>query len=348
MKYMASRLPLLVVLILCALIAPANAQVGLRGLEGAASIVADPSDPMPGENVRLVVKSVVIDLARADITWTANGTVVAHGLGITEASVIAPAYGEETQVSASIDSDGAQATANATVAPRRLDLMYEADSYVPPFYRGRALPSAGTNVRLFALPHFRRADGTFVPENSISYTWRKNGTLLTSASGIGRSAAIVRGPELFGSDVYSVDVVSTDGGYAASASVTVRSVEPKLVLYQDSALFGLMYHWAFASPSFIHGSEMTFAAVPYFAQARSSDDKRLVYEWRVDGMNITADQVKRSEITVDAKEAPGPVTIELQVTHTDNIFMESKRSWGITFGTASLQNGGANPFFNNQ
>ena len=322
---------------------PAAAQMGLRGIESSPYIEVSPKNPAPGDTVHLTVHSGAINLPESTLTWLVNGKQIASGLGSVTTDIVAPSFGTASSVVVTIESEGTSATAATTIAPARLSLLFEADSYIPPFFEGRALPSAGTRVRLQAIPYFQQSDGALVPTSQITFTWKRNGQTILSASGRGRNTALFPSPELFGVDSISVDASSDDSTFTGSASVTLPSIEPILLLYEDHPLFGVMYHHALSPQSFIAENEMTFMALPLFAPARSPDDPRLIYTWRVNGNDIVADPLRRSEITVDASKAPGPALLDLEVIHATNLFMEAKGSWSVTF--SSTQSGPSqNPF----
>ena len=71
-------------------------------------------------------------------------------------------------------------------------VAYEAlQSYVPPFYEGRSLPSTGAMVRVTALPQISD-NGVPLDPTSLSFVWFLNDTVLTSVSGTGKQSANIR------------------------------------------------------------------------------------------------------------------------------------------------------------
>jgi hypothetical protein len=235
------------------------------------------------------------------------------------------------------------ASATATIAPSELDLLVDSDSYVPPFYRGRALPSAGTTLHLQAIAHFKDKSGAMVPDTAITYTWKRNGSNVAS-SGLGKSTAVLPAPVLFGSDTISL-IAQTSGGQTAQTSITIGSQEPILLLYEDHPLFGIMYERALPSRTTIADSEMTFAATAYFAQIVGPNDPRLTYSWMVNRSAIKTNPTDPSEITINADNSTGIARIDLSLSHSTNIFMDAQGSWGITFQKISGVSG--DPFHSN-
>jgi hypothetical protein len=247
--------------------------------------------------------------------------------------------GSETVIEVYVETpDGNVGSARATFRPTELDLVWESDSYTPPFYRGRALPSAGSTLALQAFARFKRADG-FVAPADITYTWRADGTLLSSLSGRGRSSVRIPGPSLYGSKKISVS--ATAEGFASSASVVISSVEPVLRLYIDHPLLGAMFHQALGTNARTTDAETTLVASPLYAPARNLADQNLVYAWRVNGTAIEPDPAEPEYITLSASEGAQSATVELSLTHRTNWYLESTGEWNITLGSAR---GTADPF----
>ena len=300
------------------------------------AISLSPQYPQPGQTVHLSAAGTGIDLENSAIIWRANGKIIAQGTGADSADVTVGALGSETAVEVDVDTpDGTLLSAEATLAPTTLDLLVGSDSYVPPFYVGRALPSAGTNVIVQAVAHFKKADGTSIPDGSIVYTWKRNNEAIASVSGRGKAAAIISAPHLFTSDTITVDAVSSDGTRAARTSVIVSASDAILDLYEDHPLYGILYNRALGASVFIPESEMTFAGVPYFAQTSSPTSRSLSYEWHVNNQKITPSTSAPNEITINAQNSNGRADIALEVTHATNFYLDAKGEWVVALSSGS-------------
>lgn len=247
---------------------------------------------------------------------------------------VLPAYAELTPydfgLDARFDPDFRfQSSTSTAQVSGDIDLLWEADSYVPPFFRGRALPSAGTNLRLQAIAHFRDASGAPIPSQNLQYTWRRNGYVIAGVSGEGKSKVIIPAPPLFGSDTISVET-KKDGITLGSASERISSIEPSLDLYENHPLFGILYHQAFPAQNFIPEEEASFIVIPYFAQARNENDPNLIYEWKVNG-HAVQNGSRPSEITINASNSSGTAFIELALSHLTNIYLNVAHSWAVIF-----------------
>lgn len=318
----------------------AHAQFALPGIGDAVSLTLSPQYPAPGASVRIEAGSSAYDLSESSLTWRVNGKVFAQGVGITSADVVAGGLGSSVAISIEATApDGAELFAEVAVAPTEVDLLFDADSYVPPFYTGRALPSAGSTLRLEAIPHFVAENGKEIPSSDITFTWKRNDQVLGSVSGRGRSTARIPAPALFGTDTISVEAISLDKSLAGSATVRIPSAEPVLALYQDHPLFGLMTHRALGPQSLIPDSEMTFAAIPYFAPVANLYDRSLQWSWRVNNTPIASDQKRPNEITIGAQNSNGIGLLALELSHLTNVFFQASGSWGVTLSSGGASGG---------
>jgi hypothetical protein len=339
-----NKVAFLVFLILIPVI-EARAQLTPLNESGRIFISISPESPLPGSIVRLFATSQVIDLERSDIVWYADKKLIAEGQGLTEVSApVGPLGSEVAVVVIAQGRDGGSATGEAFITPTEIDILWESDSYVPPFYKGRALPSAGTKLRMQAMARLQLPDGSTVPDNEIIYTWRRNGTVIQTSSGRGRSFAIFPAPTLFSKDTFSVEAVAVTGARSGKASVTIPSIEPQLILYEDHPLLGILYSNAFGQSTSVRDAEMTFAAVPYFAEANSSDDSQLVYKWQVNGRPINADYSRPSEITINADRSDGNARLALSLTRLRNLYMKVSGAWDISFPAGASGTSGTDPF----
>lgn len=324
---MLSRISLLAAV--SALAAPAAALALAIPGETQLSIVATPAYPAPLSRVHLEARGVLIDLSDVELVWSMDDKVIAQGVGKSAVDITSKSAGQTTTVTVEgVTADGQTLFGSALLRPAALDLIVDADSYVPPFYRGRALPTPGSRLLLHAIPQ-----GT-VKGADLMYTWKRNGDTLAALSGRGRSTAIVEAPFLFGTDSFTVEARSDDGSYSARASATVPSTEPQLSLYQNHPLYGIMYNASLSGSAFVRESEMTFTAVPYFAPVYSIKDAALRYSWTVNDRPIAETDDDGNEITLSGTNSTGRALVGLELTHATNFFIDTTSSWNIMLSSS--------------
>jgi hypothetical protein len=115
------------------------------------------------------------------------------------------------------------------------------------------------------------------------------------------------------------------------AHTLISSVEPVIRLYQDHPLFGMEYWNALGANATIDESQMTFAAIPYFAPVASADDAQLLFAWRINGKDIEADGAAPNKVTLSAPGSATSAQVALELTHQSNLFLDARGSWNIFF-----------------
>lgn len=289
---------------------------------------SEPQFPSPGDTVRFTVQSALFDLQTSDISWFVNDSLVSEGVGVSQINVPAGPLGSESIVRVEAREEGAAATASGTIRPTEVNLLWEGNTYVPPFYTGRALPSAGSLVRLFVVPRFQIPNtNSTIPSDELIYTWKKNNKLLQSQSGKARHSIVIESPALFASDTISVEVRTADNTLHGSASTRIASTEPVLALYEEHPIHGTLFHNAITNDTALSEVEATFSAIPYFAPVQNIQSSGLLYDWRVNRTSIKNNATKPNSVTLNAAGSSGRAFIELTLTHATNFFLRVSRQW---------------------
>ena len=117
--------------------------------------------------------------------------------------------------------------------------------------------------------------------------------------------------------------------------MVIPSIEPVLTLYKNHPLFGISYNQALEEAESMPDTEMSFSAVPYFAEAEGPNDPALNYSWSINGIDIGTDESRRNALTINADKSNGLARIALSVTHAVNLFMQSSGSWEVTLGASN-------------
>lgn len=304
-----------------------------------------PEHPAPGESVHLTIQSYSIDLNRSDITWSVNDKIIAQGAGIKDITVRAGALGTRTSIVViATENDENVGQAAAIIAPTEVILLWDSDSYVPPFYKGRSLAGTSATLHAYALARLSTASGVPIPERDIIYTWSRGGTVLNSLSGRGKSSISLQGPALYGSDTLGVQAESSDRSVQGVASARIPATDTALELYENHPLFGILFHRAFAGDVNTNENEEKVTAVPYFAHVVSPSDSSLTYEWHVNDSPIAPNSDEPQTLTITAQNYTGPARISLSLTNANDILMRATNLSRLIFGGASNVFGSGNLF----
>ncbi len=136
------------------------------------SISTVPENPAPNQNVTITLSSYVDDLDSVLITWTVNGKNSSSGIGDKSFSLIAPALGQKTTVIATISLSDGDLNETIPITPAIMTMLWQAnDSYVPPFYEGKALPSPDSEIKVVAMPEIKNGS-SFVNPTNMTYDWQ--------------------------------------------------------------------------------------------------------------------------------------------------------------------------------
>ncbi|MDO8619880.1 MAG: hypothetical protein Q7R64_00855 [bacterium] len=290
------------------------AQTGGVGTELPMTVL--PEHPRPGEAVEVSVESYNIDLNRAEVQWFVNDKLVKTGLGNKRLTVSAGRNGETTVVRVvAIAENGIIYSASATIRPAEVNLLWQAQSYTPPFYKGKALmPYQGT-VLVAAIPSFTRGKSTMSP-GSLIYTWSEGDNVIGDSSGKGRNLFVFRGSVPLRTKTISVLVESPDRTMSAEASINVTPVAPRLLFYENHPRYGLLISKALANSFTLSEDETRIDAVPYYFESDTKTGSALLYEWQMNYSPLTF-ETSPFLILRRASNAAGRTNIFLEVRDTD-------------------------------
>ncbi|HEC30499.1 MAG TPA: hypothetical protein ENI66_00600, partial [Candidatus Yonathbacteria bacterium] len=224
------------------LILPTQQSTAKGTLEGTLSMDMDPEYPEPNESTSIKLSSTLVDLNRSEIFWYANNNIIASGTGKKEIEVEAGKLGSTTILSVIVKTnDGLRLNKEITIRPSELTLIWEAESYTPPFYKGKALLSPESSVRIVALPVFV-ANGANIPKETLVYIWRLNGKIVLS--GVGETTLEVKGPKPYGNLDISLETSSPSGSIIKTTNIGIGVSSPEIIFYEDRPLEGINYNKA--------------------------------------------------------------------------------------------------------
>ena len=147
---------------------PSVEEVRNNALADLLEVTVVPERPAPNERVALSVVSYLTDLNRGEIFWYINDELRERGVGKTSFSFTVKEAGSISRVDIVINTaEGARIAKKLTFRPADMDFMWEALTYTPPFYKGKALLSAESPVKIVVMPHFVSGNGKTIPSRSL-------------------------------------------------------------------------------------------------------------------------------------------------------------------------------------
>ncbi len=167
-------------------------------------------------------------------------------------------------------------------------LLWEAETYTPVFYAGRALPTSEAMVRVVAMPRFSNRASFLAPE-SLIYTWQKDYQNLPSVSGLGKNTITYRADKRWGKNTIRVEVTNADKSRRAATTLDLPVTEPLVLFYEADPLLGTRSERALVSPFRLPLRALSLVAEPYyFSQADYAADQ-LTYNWTNNQTRVTPD-----------------------------------------------------------
>ncbi len=295
----------------------AQAQTSLGNLDPV-TFSFSPELPGPYEQVRIEAKGVGTFLGDAVITWRLNGAVALTGAGERVFTFTTGALGAQSRIDITINSvSKGTITKSFVFIPSVVNLVWEADTSVPPLYRGKALYSGGSNLKVIAFPTVV-ANGKTISSNNFSFQWTRNGNKLPAQSGLGRDTLTFTGDQLRTLETVSVDVYFDDV-LVGRGGVSIPATNPSLVMYQRDPLRGIMYDKAATSPFSLGESEATLVAHPFYFSNSSLAANKVTFTWTINGTPATGPNTAQGIITLrQTGSGAGESRVKVEAQNTDD------------------------------
>lgn len=309
-------------------ISTVNAQTSLPSeipeIKEQVSVTVEPTFPDPNQLVTITLEAFGTDLNKATITWTVNGSSIESGKGVKQFKVNAPNAGQSKKVGIRITPvSGPVITKTVTIAPQTTDIIWEAKTYTPPFYRGKAMYTPREEVTVVALPSFTSETGASLNPNALIYKWRNNGEVAGDASGYGRNVYKVKGSILLKENYLDVEITS-QGKEKSRKKLTLIPSYPEVYLYENNPLYGLLLNDSLEGQEPFDVEEKNIAAIPYFFGTDKKNAGNLTYDWNINGVKITtgSNQSEMNFRNTEGKE--GKSLVGVRVNNSSNFLQEGR------------------------
>ena len=310
---------------------------------GSVRLIASPEVPGPNTEVRLELQGVGNFVGDATITWQENGSTVKSGVGERFHTFTTGDLGQITRVRAIVESISIGTVSRELVfAPAQVYLVWEADTSVPPLYRGKTLYSLGSQVTVTAFPQVVASGSTLSP-NNLSFQWQRNGSAVATQSGLGRNTLTFTGDQLKTGESIEVDVYFGDV-LVARSSVFIPASNPQILLYQRDPLRGVLFDQALPSAIALTGREITIQAVPYFFANESLQNGSLSYVWTLNNNTTTGPDAASGILTLrQTGEGAGEARLGVSLQNIDSskLLQAAETALRIVFGVQNTDS----PFF---
>ncbi len=292
-----------------------------------------PSYPTPGQNTTATLSSYVTDLNKASISWSINNEEIGAGVGQKTFSFNAPQIGSTLVINARIETVTGQTLAkNITIEGNGIDMLWQAvDSYVPPFYKGKALGSKEGSFKIVAIPNVI-TKGERISSNNLAYTWRKDGNGQPGASGWGKSFFIYKNSYIDPTNSIEVKVADVFGNTSTQGKIQITPMQPKIVLYRKGTTLSTTLSNNIQNGFTLSKDGETIVAIPYFFSTKNINFGELRFNWSINGTPATPGNIKNELKVKGAEGGTGQAKIEVDVANSKARFQGNlKRSIDVNF-----------------
>lgn len=239
-------------------------------------------DP-PNMEVNSVIKAKIetysFDPDIAYITWVLNGKTVKQGRGEKSIDFVAGDIGANVSLSVYVTTEkGAELAQSLNFKIAEINLLWQAETVVPVFYKGKAEPVAGSNVKVAAI-----SQGLGGSKNLI-YEWQRNYKIIADASGRGKDSFVFKFSGARDEEIIGVTVYGPNKDFSISKTITIKRKEPEIFLYEEHSLEGPLFNRALPAEIGLIQEQTTIRAEPYFFP--KEDRTFLLYTWKMNNNQI--------------------------------------------------------------
>lgn len=290
----------------------------------------DPAYPRPKEMATLSVSSFMTNLDKSQINWYVNGVAELQGIGEKEFNFRMGDVGENKTVRVVINKpDGSNFSKTYNFNPTEVNLLYEADTYTPPFYKGKAWFTSQSAVKIVAQPRMILG-GRLLDNEEYIYTWKIDGDVVSSQSGYGQNIFFYESPIISKEVVVTVEVSPLNGNNTAKSSVRLTPRNPIIMSYEKNPIYGTILERAVYGEHYLNRDEITFELIPFFF-SDNNPFANLSFNWFMNDREIeTPDSPNEITLRIEDEDR-GKSEIRAEVNHTSRIQQNNEINFTLFF-----------------
>jgi hypothetical protein len=284
------------------------------GVSDSLEIKISPTNPSPGEIIKISLSSFSTELDRAYIEWTNKGKVLLSGIGEkTLSDFIASQDGSTDIINIYVRKfEGGVIERVIKIVPSEIDIIYEANTQIPPFYSGKSNFTHESMIKIIAMPRVLDDSGIIINHKDFKYTWSVNDKKITEYSGIGKNTLFFESDFITESLKINLEVEHMYSDFRTSKNMALVPQNPMVLNYEVNPIFGIIFDKSLPEEVQLDRKELTIKSFPYFFNKNSFID----FSWFMNDNLIT--QIKDDKITVgNETEQGGSSLISLRVSNLE-------------------------------
>ena len=204
----------------------------------------------------------------------------------------------------------------------RADLHIYTNTNTPSFYKGRALPTGGSDITATVLLFTTKQ----LPPENYNYVWEING-VTQNKQGVLYTNTITFASVFETRMNVSVTVYSKTGVVVAQQSTSIPIVEPELHFYELNPLRGLSQNALLRNNTFL-GEEITLSAEPYYIDIPGEEIKT---SWKINNQEVAQLNGNPYILTLQKQQNRGRVSIGFEVVHRSKRLQSTKEKLEFQF-----------------
>jgi len=291
-----------------------------------------PKYPTAGQKVTARISSYVTDLNKANMFWSINGETIESGVGKKVFSFTLGGLGSTNLLSVDINTiDRQNFSKSITLNASEIDMLWEAtDSYVPPFYKGKALVSREGTYKVVAIPNISSGAGILNPAN-LSFTWEKDGNGQPNSSGWGKTSFVYKNSYLDLENEILVKVSDIFGSINTGSKISLRPTTPQIKFYKGDFLLGIDLGNSLNSGHLLDKEGEVIVAVPYFFTPKDINSPDLVFNWEINGKPASSLGGKNELKVKGGAGISGNAKLWVDINNTKTLFQSLKNELSVIF-----------------
>ncbi len=207
---------------------------------------------------------------------------------------------------------------------QEVNLIWQGQSYTPPFYKAKSLWANQTKVTFLAI-----SQGLGDP-TKLAYRWSRNGTVQGDLSGVGKNTYTFSDDILSQGQDVKVEVLTVDRydePVLASQTVQVTPTSPQILVYENNPLYGFLFNKEVGGQYTLQASEVTFDTFPLFFGTKNRNDS-LTYAWHT---NTGATETSNSVTYRTPEGTTGTAQVGLTINHTKLLLQTARKDFLVQF-----------------
>ena len=293
------------------------------------TIKTNPDTPGPNQETTVSLESFAVDLDSSVIMWYVDKEIMKSGIGEKSIQTKTKNFGETTTIDVVIsNTQNGRIDKQLLLTPVEVDLLWEADTVVPPFYKGKALPTYKSLVRVIAVPRF---NASWSDPAIFNYSWTAN-NIQGIGQGLGKNSAVV--PMKYSGSTVPVRVMVNGGGStngSGSATINITAVDPLLLFYENEPLLGTLFERALTGAISTPKTEFRVRAVPYYFSYSDYIEGLFVYDWKQNSQATTPNSNQGVLVVAKNGLSEQTTSVELTVSNRKRVLQNDSESVVINF-----------------